>query len=46
MEMYIIVLAILMGGFGALLFVAEILYNILCFVVRKLEERERRNANE
>lgn len=43
MEMYIIVLAILMGGFGIMLFVAEILYNILCYIIRKLDERN--NAN-
>lgn len=46
MEMYIIALMVIMGGFGIMLFVAEALYNIFNFVWRKLEERERRNANE
>lgn len=43
MEMYIIALAIIMGGFGCLLFVSEIIYNILVFIANKFDERSKRN---
>jgi hypothetical protein len=46
MEMYIIALMVIMGGFGTMLLVSEVLYELLKFIVHKLEERERRNANE
>ena len=44
MEMYIIAMMVIMGGFATLLFLSEIIYNILVFVVKKIDEREKANG--
>lgn len=44
MEIYIACFLAITGGFAALLFVSEIIYKILVFVVKKLDERDKANG--
>ena len=43
MEMYIYALMAFTGGFALLIFVSEIIYEALKFIVRKLDERDKAN---
>lgn len=43
MDMYFYMLVALMGGFAMLLFVSEIIYEVLVYIVKKIDERSKVN---